>query len=462
MGWHRRRDKAAAIGQESAAMSAPSFRGRQRRLVAVALILLTGIAVAVPLVFRYRAIAGLGEALRQRAAADGVTVRFGASQVGLRETTLHDVHVAVARIPGLTITADTVTVRPGTSAVFDVAAGRVQMTVEATALVPSGGFARLGLWRALSLSWRHLGVTQVNRLTGPVHLDQVTIDRPPPAQPPGSTSADAVTLRAASVTAGSRRWSEVLLAVQRRGEMVELGLGAPTVRTAPVVIGVFPSQGGAWGIVGTVAHPPLPVLADALGLALGPAFAAARVGGSFSFTIPDDATRPVSGRLELLVSGWPGPADTDAAAVLGTAIGLGARTTLGPDRTQIPLESVRMSTSLFSLGGAGSLGLGRDLRLALDLSGHLTCAQIRGNLRPSAVLDAVSRYLGNAPSGDDTANSKMGRKTAARLRETVTMRVQLETALGGPAPARLAWSMAPGCGFAGFAFGTFAPAPHPH
>ena len=77
-------------------------------MVSVTLILLIATAVAV-IVLRYRALAGLPEALRQRAAAEGVTLQFGAARVGLRGTTLRDVQVTVARVPGLRMTADTVT-----------------------------------------------------------------------------------------------------------------------------------------------------------------------------------------------------------------------------------------------------------------------------------------------------------------------------------------------------------------
>lgn len=426
--------------------------GRRRGVFSITLVLLIAVAAASVAVVRHRGFTALGDRLRQRAAADGVTLRFGSVGVGLRGATLRDVEVTFVRAPGLKVTADEATVRPGSTGGFEVALGRTQVALDPPALAAVGELARSPLWRDLALSWSQLSVTHTNRLTGPVQLTEVTVE-------PRPASTEAVVLHAGRVTLGTRQWSDVVITVQARGQMVELGLGAATVRGAPVVVGVFPSQGGAWGFVATVTHPPLPVLARAFGVALGPEFAAARVGGSFSFTIADDVSRPPTGRFELLVSGWPAPADADAAAVLGSTIGLGVRVTPGSDRSRVALENARMSTSLFSLGGTGSLGLGADLPLTLDLTGQLTCAQIRGNLRPSAVLDAVSAYLGPATDSDDGARNKARTAVAARLRETVTMRIQLEAALSGSAPPRLAWRMAPGCGFAGFTFGAFTSAP---
>jgi hypothetical protein len=411
------------------------------------------VAAGVVAVVRHRALAALPEAVRQRAAADGVRVRFGTVRVGLWVTVARDLEITFAAAPGVRVTVDAATLRPPSSGVAEIALGHAHLEANDGAVAQLAAVWDLGLWQNVSLTWDRLTVAHTDRLTGRVELDQVTVEGQsaavtlPPSPLPLGDRGPSLTLRVGTVALGARRWRDVTIAVKPRGQMLDLGFGGATIPGAPVVIGVFPSQGGAWGIIGTVTHPPAPMVARAFDIVLGTAFAGAHVGGSFSFTVPDDPARPLWARLELLVSGWPSPDAPDAAAVLGTTVGLGARPVFAADRGSVALEGARLSTSLFSLGGSGALGLDATLPLSLDLTGSLTCAQIRGNLRPSAVLTTVSRYLDAAPS---------------RAAERVTMRIQLEAALATTRAPRLAWKLDPGCGYGGFTFGSFwSPAPRP-
>lgn len=416
--------------------SAPS-RKRSTRLATVAGLLILG-AIALGLVFSHRQHTQLPEVLRTRAGAAGVVLRFGAVQATPWRTTLRAVEVEFARVPGLKAVADTATLHRhgGGAGLPEVAVEHLTVTVPAGALVAIEELAQLPLWRELSLDWRRLTVRYENRLVGAVLFDDVRLQRTVAGASPSLSAAVApLVVSAGSAQLGSRRWENVVLGLRRRGQMLEVGLGSAAIASAPVVLGFFAPQGPAATFIGTLAHPPAPLLARALGLRLAPGFEAARIGGSLSFAVFDDPSRPVAGTVELIASGWPSPAAPDAAVILGKTVGFGARLVPAPDGTAAALEGVRVSTSLFSLFGAGRLQLQPDLRLTLDLSGSLTCAQIRGNLPPSDVRDAVSKYLDGPPK---------------RAAERATMRIQLDAALTTTEAPRVDWKLDAACGLAGF------------
>jgi len=73
------------------------------------------------------------------------------------------------------------------------------------------------------------------------------------------------------------------------------------------------------------------------------------------------------------------------------------------------------------------------------------------------VLTQVSAYLDAAPTPGTGRRARAGDAAPSRATEKLAMRVQLDAALTHTdgAGTRLAWKVDPGCGFAGFSFGTF-------
>lgn len=433
-------------------MTVPGGRTRGLGRAGLTLGLLLALAVGGVLFLRQRAQARLPGMLGARAAAAGLALKMGPAEIALGHATVRNLELAFAGVPGVRAVADVATLNAGAGQWPRVALGHVIVEVDAGALVAVDDLARRPLWAEVPLSWQRLTVRYRNRLFGQAELDDVRVSRPAPeAGTSGATPS--LSLHAGRVTVGARRWTNVDFGLQRRGQMVELALGRATAAGAPVVVSAFPPQGGAAVFVATVAHPPLAAVARALGVSLGPAFDGTRVGGSVSVTVPDEAARPAAVRLELVIAGWPPPAAEDAATILGSTLSFGARMAVTPGATALALEPARMSTALFSLFGTGSLGVHPDLRLALELSGELTCAQVRGNLPPSPALTAVSDYLAPAAAKVPAAT------LAARARERATMRLQLDTTLARVDEAHLAWKLDAACGLAGFAFGAFASSP---
>ena len=421
-------------------------------------------AVAVGLVLRYRSLARLPEQLRQQAFAAGITIKIGAVSVRPLATTVREVELAFPRAPGVSAVIDRATLRPAAGGLPDVTIEHVHIALEATALPQLEELARSPFWRQLTATWGHLSVTFANRLVGHLDLDDVRVDGTarPGSIDGGSADGQApgapLSLVAGKVTLGERSWSDVALSLARRNQMLEIPLGDASTARAPLVVRTFPTQGGITRWVLALAHRPATELASAVGWAPGGVPSGLRLGGSLTFNVPDDAHQPITGRVDLVSDGWPAPDVPEGAAFMGRTVAFGARIEPARDRTQARLAHLQLATSTFTLSGSGSLALGADPRLALDVEGSLTCAQMRGNLPPSdaraAVLDFVAGNAGSRGGGD----ARPPRTKPERDRQTVALRVQIDAALtDARADARhLAMKLAPGCGLAGFTVGAFA------
>jgi hypothetical protein len=261
---------------------------------------------------------------------------------------------------------------------------------------------------------------------------------------------DAIVVRARRIDLGTQKWNDSVFSAHQRNQLLEVGLGAPSIKEAPLQLGYFASTRGVAQWTLTVKHQPAGTLVRQLGLDLGSALDCAAIGGSATVIVPDDATQPTRGSVQFALDQWPKPDWPDAASLLGNSASFIARIAPSADFSTWDLLDAESSLSVFSMKGAGRFQLGVKPSFALDVQGKRRCAQLEAHLPPSVHSDEVRRYLSS--SATTPVNPSVA--TTDRRREEVLLRLQL---VGGSTeqPPQVAWKLTPGCGLSGLESGNF-------
>lgn len=274
------------------------------------------------------------------------------------------------------------------------------------------------------VAWGRVDLEYTQRVFGKLALIDVQLER----------RDQTLLARVREAKLGAGRWQDVLFSIQRRNQMIEVGLADESPNKALIQLGFFPSTRGLTQWTLSLKHQPARPLAEALGWNLGEEFEATRVAGSLSFVVPTDRERPFRGLLQLVIDRWQHPDWTESEALLGNTASFLARIIPSEDLSHWDLVYVDVSLAVFSLLGSGRVTFAERPSLAFDVRGTRSCAQIQGNTAPSSHLDRVNAYLGEGAA--DAAN---------RRTENAAMRLQVlaERATG---KRHVAWQLEPGCG----------------
>jgi hypothetical protein len=389
-------------------------------------LILAGLAITY---LGYRSQARLAMRVQEQARERGLTVTVGTAEPGVLSATFHDVKLRFRDAPGVSATLSRVSLLGAFFGSPEVAVDEVHfvLTGEPTAIYKS--LLALPDWNGVPLSIQQVSAEYPQPLLGKVTFDRVKLER----------SGPSFVIRVANIQFAGATSRDVRLSLGKRNELIELGIGEPDGPTSPAQLGYFGSSHGAAQWMLSVRHQPVRPLTRALGWELDSSFDESRAVVSGSVIIPDDRSRPTRSTLEFALDQWPKPAWPDAAALLGETAAFVAAFPLPAPGARWDLQRVTLSLSLFTLTGTGQVLWGDKPSVSLELSGKLTCAQLRGNLPPSVYLERVNKYLAPEPVLDAAS-------AAARLREEVELRLRLvlEKESGGKHEAL--WRLAAGCG----------------
>jgi hypothetical protein len=401
---------------------------------------MSALAVATGAGVGYQAQRRLPEKLRQQALQQGFSVEFGPVQRGLFATTLRNVKLSSNNATGVNATIDVAIVRGALISAPRLAIEHIHFSLngEPMALYEQ---CRSISWNGMQVTWRELSVEYAHKVFGNLLLEDLQLD----------PRDDSTIVRAKRVNVGAARWQDVAFSVHRRNEMLEVGLGDGSVKTALVQLGYFPSTRGASQWTLTATHQPARALGQQLGWDPGPEFDASFAVGSLSFIVPDDPTRRIRGSMQLTFDGWPKPGWADADALLGSTMSLLARIEPEQNMRRWNLPHVEASLSLFSLTGTGRIEFGDRPSVALDLTGTRNCAQMNAHLAASSYLNRVKTFLEQEPATKATAHR------AFRLVELVPLRLQLFAEASASGRRNVAWHLEPGCGLPELSKGSFMP-----
>lgn len=379
--------------------------------------------------------------LQQQAARLGLELHpVGKAQDGLFATTLPRASLRFGGIDGLSATLDDLVVRQYPFGSPALSIGRIHFAFEGE---PSELWQRLNSLLASGLPTVSLGEVTAeyhHRLLGRLLGEGLTV----------SHQDDAIVVHARRINLGTRTWDEAVFSAHLRNQLLEVGLGAPSIKEAPLQLGYFASTRGVAQWTLTVKHQPAGALVRQLGLALGSALDSTAVGGSATLIVPDDTAQPTRGSVQFALDHWPKPDWPDAALLLGNTASFIARIAPSADFSTWDLLDAEGSLSIFSMQGTGRIQLGARPSVALDVQGRRRCAQLEAHLPPSGYSDQVKHYL--LPSAMASANSSAA--TTDRRREEVLLRLQLASG-STEQPLQVAWKLTPGCGLPGLESGNF-------
>jgi len=285
-------------------------------------------------------------------------------------------------------------------------------------------------WKGLPVSFQRLSVDYRQGELGQTALQDFQLER--------KGSKYALRARVAKVF-DQASFSDAVFSVDKRNQLLELGLGEVPGQPAPAQLGYFASSGGAAQWLFNARHQPLRPFARVLGWELGEAFEPSRAVSSAALIVPDDRTRPKRASVEVSIDQWPKPAWPDASALLGDTLAFATYFPLPDDRTGWDLPKVSVSLALFTLKGGGKVSWGQSPNLSFQVAGKLTCGQLRGNLSPSVYLDQVRKYLDPEPK-------LAAREAAARIQEEVELLFSLSADKVDPAKRKATWHLAGACG----------------
>lgn len=392
-----------------------------------------GVTVVAVFSVGYRLQRGAVERVRMLAQRQGFQIEFADSSRYPFVTLLRKVNVQSKQASFAQASIEALTIR-------STFTGTTKVTLDGCRVVLSGEPASVfeGLLPHMKaqlpeISWGRVDVEYSQRVFGKLTLSHVRVER----------KQDVLVVRADSAGLGAARWQDVFFSVRRRNQMIEVGLANESPADAAAQLGYFPSSRGLSQWTLSLKHQPARSLAHQLGWDLGEEFEPTRVGGTLSFVVPQDPARPVRGLLQLVIDRWARPDWPDSEAIFGNTASFLARIVPSDDLSHWDLKHVDVSLSIFSLIGSGRVSFGPDPRLAFDVRGTRTCAQIQGNTAPSRYLDQVNAYL-DASAGD----------TNQRRGETAAMRLQV-SAERASAKRNVAWQLEPGCGLSASKQGEF-------
>lgn len=245
---------------------------------------------------------------------------------------------------------------------------------------------------------------------------------------PRGRAGSGVLLTADQVRLGKQHWRSVSLAVERRKDAFVIGWGE-AVADSRIQLSCFPSSEGKARWLLEVLHQAARPLLARLGGRLGDLLQSAKIAGSLSLDVPDQADQPVSGRVQLVIDDWsPRPFGT-AIPVVGSTLALVSNLQPAANGAGWTLPKVELRTPVFDLSGRGQVDLSEGPRLDMEATGERTCQQLGALLPPSPERDRVEAFLAS-------------REGKAAVLKTAKVRLQLRWRESEPA----AWRFDGGCG----------------
>jgi hypothetical protein len=358
----------------------------------------------------------------------GLLFEGGSREARLLSSTLRDLRLSLRGIPGITVEIGRIDIEHWPLMAPRLSVEQVDVHLRGDPVVLLEAIAKAWYAPEAKLAYRHLEVTYEHRLLGQIHLSGVTLDR----------RGDWFGIEAARAQVGDLVWQDVRLFLQPRKAMFALGFGAEPGQ-GRIQLSCFSSTEGASRWILDLPHGPARPLLRRLGGDLGSDFDATQVAGSVSLDIPDDMAQPVHGRVEMVFDGWPPFAPAKAEPLLGSRFSLLSNLVASADGSHWELPHAELAMPVFSLAGKGSIQLGRDRRLVLEVEGERTCRQLRALLPPSQPLEDVRRFLGSRKPESAISGKNPEHTARLRIRWDTGSRSSL---------FRPEWQFEPGCGLA--------------
>jgi hypothetical protein len=400
-------------------------RANRRRRLGVTLALL--LAAAAGGWLGYGPHRNFSARLLDQAARRGLLCQVGSRDAALFSSTLRDVRISLRGTPGITVEVGRIDFEHWPLLAPSVSIEQAYVHLRGDPVVLLDAIAKAWQWPEAKLDYRPLEVTYEHRVLGQIHLSGVTLDR----------RRDSFAIDAARAQVGDLAWQGVRIYVERRKDMLVIGFGAEPGQ-GRAELDCFPSTAGVARWILDLPHGPVRPLLRRLGGDLGDDFDAALVAGSVSLDVPDDMAQPMHGRVQMVFDRWPFFAPADAEPLLGSTFSLLSNFVASADGSYWVLPRVELTMPVFSLAGKGSLQLGRQKRLVLEVEGERTCRQLRALLPPSQQLESVRKFLESPKAAAGILKMKPG----------VRLGIRWETAVGSGFSLRPEWQFAAGCGLA--------------
>lgn len=367
---------------------------RGRRLGLVSALLLSVTAIAWSTFGTHR---GVPRRLLAEGEKHGWVVEAEERKTGALSTTLRHVKVRLRTNPHLTVEIERLDIRHWPFMTPRVSIAGISAYLRGDPGMHLETVANAWFSPGAKLAIGPVEMTYEHRPLGKLRLSGVELER----------QGDAFEIKAAQARLGDTAWRDVRLSLERRKGAAIILLGSQADQKG-AELACFPSQKGGARWLLDVPHGPVRPWLQRLGLDLGDAFAAARAAGSLSLDIPDEEARPVRGRVQLVFDNWPLFAPAEAEPMLGRTFSLLSNVVASADGLDWELPRVELTMPVFSLAGKGSLRLGRDKRLLLDVQGERTCRQLRGLLPPSRALNEVQHFLSEKAGRAQDQNLALG------------------------------------------------------
>jgi hypothetical protein len=240
-------------------------------------------------------------------------------------------------------------------------------------------------------------------------------------------------LRARKVEAAGRDFTDVVLSMERRKDMLLVALGE-SPSEGRLQLACFPPRQGVSRWILSVLHQGLRPLARAVGWTLGGDFDPAKVAGALTFELPEAGSASVEGRISVVFDRWPTTAPPGAEPLVASTVSFLSNIVLDQDLSSGRLPRLELKMPVFSLVGAGRVGPGPAL--SFEASGQRTCRELKSLLPPSDARERVVRFVDSRSTGA-SRNGALG-QTSLRLR--------LDASEQAGQAHSASWSFEPGCG----------------
>jgi hypothetical protein len=279
-------------------------RARWGRGAGIALVLTLGIAGAGwGLVGSGRRVS---ERLLNEAAEQGWLLEAGSRDLGLLSSSIRNARFSWRNASGVAADIERIDIRHWPWRPPRVTAFNLHARLRGELVPVLRSLSAAARWKDAPVVVGPVEVTYDHRVLGTVELAGVTL----------GPAGESTVLQAERVRVGQQDWPAVTLAFEPHKEMFVIAAG-DSVAKARVQLSCFPSSEGKARWLLDVLHQPARPLASRVGWELGSDFEAARVAGSVSLDIPDNAAERVQGRMQLVVDGWPTLAPASATPWLG-------------------------------------------------------------------------------------------------------------------------------------------------
>jgi hypothetical protein len=296
--------------------------------------------------------------------------------------------------------------------------------------------------------WRQwLGMTRLGEL--PIHIDNASVDYQDRAignvaltNATFQQQNESLRVRATQLTFNGKRFSDVSLAVSRPQTVVSIGLGNGTAELSYVPRAEYAAE---WML--SIPSQPLYPLLEKLGSKPTTVNDTARITGTASVIVFDDASKPLRGSMRLVIDNWFVPPWPEARAITGNTGAIGIHMESTGDGSTWKLSRVETNAAVFSLVGTGILSFGEPSRLSFTVSGTRNCAQLAEHLPPSTYRETVKTYLERDKSfRDKVPDTTTNNAPTAIENRTVELRLNVDMTIGTGGQTRFLWHVAEGCG----------------